>query len=211
MLPIADLRVLFDLAAFIETGTEHGYGVEAALSAGFQHVYSCEIITDTYLGAFEKFKTDKRVSLFLGASSETLSKMIKSTKNKNILYWLDAHLPNCHDPQKEYTIEEILPLLDELKIISEYDNGKGIILIDDLCLMNLFYRKEDFDLQKWTGGKGARDIALDAIKQMFKNHLWYQDDRCEKVLIGVPRANTEIEWNSFSKLVKQFGWRDYAN
>lgn len=209
MLPVAELRTLFNLGVMIETGTEQGVGVKTGLNAGFQKVYSCEIIESRYKEAQNKFKNDERVILFSGESKVMLEVMLDLNQKDAALFWLDAHLPNCHSPNAGYNIDQILPLIDELKIIANHDRNckEDVILIDDLCLINKEFREKDFDIQKWTHNKGIRDIAIDTIKNLFGNQTWFIDHRSEGVLIGLPNTpNKNLSSSLLDSLLNQYNW-----
>jgi hypothetical protein len=66
-LPISDLRNIFDLTAMIETGAEHGYGIKAGLSAGFEKIYSCEILKQNYDRVVNMFWDNHNVKVVYGA------------------------------------------------------------------------------------------------------------------------------------------------
>jgi hypothetical protein len=199
-LPISDLRNIFDLTAMIETGAEHGYGIKAGLSAGFEKIYSCEILKQNYDQVVNMFWDNHNVKVVYGASRNVLSSMLDNVKCDNCLFWLDAHLPNCHDRSREYTIEDILPVLDELRIIAEHDrcHDGDLIIIDDLCLLNESFRGQDFDLQRWTDNKGSRDIDLDNILELFEEHIWFREDTSDGCLIAIPFMSAKIN---------KFGWK----
>lgn len=204
MLPIHELRTIFNLDVLIETGTEYGYGIDTGLKASFKEVYSCEILENRYKKAQDKYKANDRVFLFNGASKDMLEVMLDMNSKQSALFWLDAHLPNCHNPAGEYTIEDILPLIDELKIIAGHErNSKNdVIVIDDLCLVDEQFRNKDFDLQRWTHNKGSRDIAISNIKLVFNYHIWFKDIRAEGCLIGLPDKGEGVAF--FDRLCKQY-------
>jgi len=205
MLPISDLKKIFDLNVMIETGTEGGYGVEVGLRAGFEEVYSCEVIEKNYFIAQKKFGGYENVHLFRGTSKDMLPIMLDSVGEEQVLFWLDAHLPNCFDLERDYSINDILPLEDEVEIIKNHEVhncDNDVICIDDLCLLDEKFRGADFDLQRWTGNKGARDMGVDTIIDIFSNHIWYRDDRADGILIGFPNIdNSEIK-----QLIDQNKW-----
>lgn len=203
MLPIAKLRDIFDLKAMIETGTEAGYGVETGLKAGFNNVCSCEIWDKRYEQSKERFKDDDRVHLFKGPSGEQLKKMLKFVGDVPVLFWLDAHLPNRHDRSREYSLEIILPLPDELEIIYSSKIRSyihDVILMDDLCLINNKYRDNNLQMKEWTDGKGSRDVAIDWMQIYFEAHDWYIDQRQEGVLIGLPNHY------ECKQLIEEYKW-----
>lgn len=186
MLPVSPLREIFNLTAFIETGTEQGYGVETAIRAGFKKVLSCEIVNRRYLAAAARFKINPIVSIYEGASKDVMPKMLKATKDDKRMFWLDAHLPHWGEPDIDYDIKQILPLRDELSAIKNTGALNDVFLIDDIRVFDKRHREKGFDLQFWVKNKGERDIAIDQIKNLFPFHIFYIDKRAEEVLIGLP-------------------------
>jgi len=78
---------------FVETGTKYGNGVRAALNAGFQKVYSIEIVPERYKKSRQKFSkeiSNGKVEIVLGDSAEKLEEII-SHVGCPITFWLDAH------------------------------------------------------------------------------------------------------------------------
>jgi hypothetical protein len=129
-LPIKkDLVASYVPQVFVETGTHHGAGVQWALDAGFDCIYSCEINPEDYGYCLRRFEdqTDK-VHLKLDDSREFLREVME-TLTTRALFWLDAHwcesggghLNDC-------------PLLEELAIIGSHSIRTHIILIDDVRL-----------------------------------------------------------------------------
>ena len=113
--------------AFFETGTHEGGGVEIALAAGFQDVYTCDRDAEKVDRARDRFPPD-RVRVFKGDSRQVLAYVLPRIKS-TVTFWLDAH---DDTPRIEPT-----PLLEELTIIFGVLGGLGrnVILIDDLrCL-----------------------------------------------------------------------------
>lgn len=115
---------------FIETGSELGNGIQAALKAGFETVYSIELDQKFHNHCKERFKDDNRVNLILGDSMVELPKLINEIKELNFLLWLDAHWSMdgyagemMHDflPKE---MQALVPFKDKLK--------DAVIMIDDM-------------------------------------------------------------------------------
>lgn len=127
-----------DIKIFIETGTADGDGIECALLAGFEEIYSIELNPNLFERSKEKFKNDKNVHLILGSSEEELPKILDKIDNPFIL-WLDAHWSGG-----EY-IGELMNvyLPKELKSIEKYSKkfNNSVIMIDD---MNHYINDKDF-------------------------------------------------------------------
>lgn len=129
-MPIASYRKKYGLMAMVETGTEGGFGISVALRAGFEWIYSCEIVFGLYKESKEKYGSEN-VHLFHGSSLEMLPEMLDYVDGYNVLFWLDAHLPKGIKCSKE----DELPLQSELQIITENrDCDRDVFLIDDIYL-----------------------------------------------------------------------------
>ena len=115
---------------FIETGTATGASIQAALDAGFSHVYSIELNPYFCLAAQEYFK-ECPVTIISGSSHIELPKLLKTdgVSNQAIFLWLDAHFsggPHVGDNMISY-----LPFEIETLKRSEVDFSNISILIDD--------------------------------------------------------------------------------
>lgn len=122
---------------FLETGTAAGDGVQRALDAGFNTVYSCEAAEKWYTESLERFKGDNRVMIVNALSKDFLKMFVSSIKPQVI--FLDAHpagpLSAGHDDfvekgdSSEFAQDNIIKT--ELGIILSKFN-KHIIFIDDV-------------------------------------------------------------------------------
>lgn len=124
---------------FIETGSELGRGIDAAIKAGFETIYSIELDPKFHNHCKEKFKDDNRINLILGDSMQELPKLIQNTTHENFLLWLDAHWSMdgyagemMHDflPKE---MQALIPYKDKLK--------NAVIMIDD---MNHYINDKNF-------------------------------------------------------------------
>jgi len=109
---------------FIETGSYKGHGIQYALNAGFEEIYSIEILPEYFEMCSEKFKGNVNVNLILGNSAIVLEDLLRII-NLRITFWLDGHLSGLPDV-------EPCPLLKELEIIGRHHIKNHTILIDDL-------------------------------------------------------------------------------
>lgn len=124
---------------FIETGCAGGAGIKVALECGFKHIYSCDIVENSYNLCKSLYK-DSNVFLYHSDSLNFLE-TLSSNLNSNITFWLDAH---------EHNTPTGNPLEKELDIIKQKFSNNNTILIDDI---NLF-------------GRGwAKNNVVDNIKQ----------------------------------------------
>ena len=133
---LARYREFYSLGALFETGTFRGGGVEAALEAGFERVYSIEIIVELFHLNRERFHGDDRIHLLHGQSAAQLDRVLPSI-DANIFFWLDAHYPGADHGLREYDDEpdEALrcPLESELEVIRKHRSGRpDVLLLDDL-------------------------------------------------------------------------------
>lgn len=127
---ISDLFKKYINGIFIETGSGSGEGIQAALSAGFQKVYSIELSPKMYEICTKKYKLNNDVHLFLGDSQDVLSKIIVEI-DEPVTFWLDAHASGGD------TMGAALPpIIEELEIIKSHSIKTHNILIDDLRCWN---------------------------------------------------------------------------
>ena len=121
---------------FIETGTFHGAGVRAALSAGFKKVISIEVYEPLMAENANRFKTEiaeGKVDLVYGDSDDVLEDIL-DTIDGSITFWLDAHKQTMNGAGEG---KETCPVVSELEHIlnKRADNRNDIILIDDMRLI----------------------------------------------------------------------------
>jgi hypothetical protein len=143
---------LHNLEAFVETGTYLGASLAYARQCKyFNEFHSIEINDTFYEECSHMFSRDDRVKIWHGASDEMFPKVLSepSLQDKNILFWLDAHLPHVYDEWKgkdirkevDTVVEKIAPLQKELEIIRKLrPRNSDIIIIDDLRL----YAKDNY-------------------------------------------------------------------
>ena len=115
----------------VETGTFLGDGTQAALDAGFKHVFSIELYPDLHARALRRFANESRVTLLGGASVERLPEVL-SLLSEPATFWLDAHY--CGGPTAGAWA---CPLLHELDLIARHPIKTHTILIDDRHLFGL--------------------------------------------------------------------------
>lgn len=115
----------FPNAAFVETGSHEGDGIETAIRCGFRKIESIEISAKIAAPLIERFKNDP-VTIHVGDSSKLLSDILDRYTTPCTI-WLDAHGLWSDDA------DWIFPLFDELRQIKR---SHHTILIDDLRLMS---------------------------------------------------------------------------
>lgn len=132
---IKEIKSLNKADIFVETGTFKGEGVEFADSIGFEKIFSIEIFDELANKAKEKFKNKENIEIVHSDSCSGLRSIIHKL-NKNCIFWLDAHFPGSDVGATSYDQEQNddlnMPLLEELKILSERRSFDDVILIDDL-------------------------------------------------------------------------------
>jgi hypothetical protein len=133
---IARYRKEYGLYALFETGTFKGDGVRCALGAGFERVYSTEIMAEYVKLNRASFKDDPRVTIFDGHSADVLGKELPMIRGR-IFFWLDAHFPGADGGIRPFDAEEQAdlrcPLEAELRIIASHRGGQeDVLLLDDL-------------------------------------------------------------------------------
>ena len=162
---------------FVETGSYRGDGIAAALSAGFEKVYSIEVHEPYYNGCCERFAAEieeGRVELRLGPSEERLRDVVAGLEER-ATFWLDAHR------HFEGASEVHCPVSHELDAIGTSQIRDHVILIDDIRLVR--------DPAAW----GGHDVSLGAsCAQLFEinpdYHLSLIDGEVPRdVLVALPR------------------------
>jgi hypothetical protein len=110
---------------FVETGSYKGYGIQQAIDAGFQIIYSIDIDPECVQNCKNKFVNNPNIHIFLGDSGKDIFKIIECI-DEPITFWLDGHVifpkPNVKNT----------PLMDELEQIKQHKIKTHTILIDDL-------------------------------------------------------------------------------
>lgn len=112
----------------IETGTHRGAGSES-FSTIFKRVYTIELSETLFKKNLEKYKNFNNITFMLGKSSEVLSMLIPTIKDKYFLF-LDAHGSGGDTVFDEKTGRYGSPVLEEILACSS--NLPEYIVIDDL-------------------------------------------------------------------------------
>lgn len=114
---------------FVETGTFMGDGINNALKAGFQKIYSIEVAQQYIKLTSERFRKEIEegiVNIIFGDSKLVMGDVIKNI-DEPITFWLDAHWD--YGPGKG---EVYCPLYEELTFIKNHKLKDHLILIDDM-------------------------------------------------------------------------------
>ncbi|MGE5391686.1 MAG: hypothetical protein ACM3PE_11555, partial [Deltaproteobacteria bacterium] len=110
----------------VETGSFIGDGIAKGLEAGYDKIFSFEIIPENYNVCIERFKDNSAVNCILGDSIKLLPGVLASI-NERIVFWLDSHFVG-------ETETDLYPIINELKIIKDHFIKNHTILIDDVRL-----------------------------------------------------------------------------
>jgi hypothetical protein len=122
------LRQALPLSVFVETGTFEGEAVARMLPL-FTEIHTIELSDEHATQASERFRSDSKVTVYQGNSSDVLRSLRPRLRDAPVLYWLDAHW--CVGTGTGDRSQ--CPLLAELAALEEL-NGESIVLIDDARL-----------------------------------------------------------------------------
>lgn len=75
---------------FVESGSYRGDGIQNALDAGFEEIYSIELAPHLHEVCAKRFADNPHVHLYLGDSSVVL-KTILDEIYEPVTFWLDGH------------------------------------------------------------------------------------------------------------------------
>jgi len=115
-----------DSNTMVETGSYIGDGIAKGLEAGYDKIFSFEIIPENYHICMERFKDNSAVNCFQGDSIKLLPGVLASI-NGRIVFWLDSHFVGETDA-------DLYPIMNELKIIKKHVIKNHTLLIDDVRL-----------------------------------------------------------------------------
>lgn len=117
----------YNCKIFIETGTYYGKTTEF-MARYAEEIHTIELSKPLYDKAKEKFKENKKIFCHFGDSKDIIKDILKSTGDKGVLIYLDAH----YSGGKTAHGEKNTPIIEELEIISKSNlKTPFVILIDD--------------------------------------------------------------------------------
>ena len=137
----------------------------------------------------DKFQNQPTVKLFSGRSIEQIPAMLKEIPSgKNVLFWLDAHLPSYYSDEfsnTEFSNPDLTyPLEGELQLIKSLrDVSKDFFIIDDMRIYERTFS---------TGDNHRHPTRTNAqfIGDMFAStHTMAKDFRDEGYVILIPKGN----------------------
>jgi hypothetical protein len=112
---------------FFETGSYVGDGIQFAIDAGFEEIYSVELSQEYFDICKNRFNSNLNVKLILGDSCEKILENIIEI-DKAITFWLDGHYSCGNTALGKYWT----PLIQELDQIKQHKIKTHTILIDDM-------------------------------------------------------------------------------
>lgn len=124
---------------FIETGTDYGYGIRAALAAGFPHIDSIDPSPRFRADHKRQFRAFPHVCLWYGQPTKMMGKIMRSI-DVPITFYLRA---NYRGNLSQDTI--MGSILDELSVIHRHPIKTHTIIIEGLRKSNNSARSPDFE------------------------------------------------------------------
>jgi len=115
---------------FIETGSYQGDGIQQALDAKFQEIYSIELAPCHYEYSMKRFCSCSNVHLRFGDSAQILSEVLREI-DAPATFWLDGNYSGGTTAKGQTNT----PLLKELEAIRKHPIKTHTILIDDVRLL----------------------------------------------------------------------------
>jgi hypothetical protein len=134
---LSELKRMFEIELFIETGTFHG-NTTAIAATVFDEVHSIEIFPEFYFKAKDMLKKAQHVHLHLGDSGTILNQLLPLYPKKTLFY-LDGHFDGGISGKGDQNT----PIREELAAIRNSGKSDSIILIDDIFdFQESLYSKE---------------------------------------------------------------------
>lgn len=126
---LRQLKHQFNITVFVETGCFQGNSLKYA-SKLFNKLFSCDI--DPAMVAL--CSNIPNTTIKVGTSLEFLEQILPELERDNVMFYLDAHLPDCTKINDSWESSDLnFPLIDELAIINKYRKGRrDVIICDDL-------------------------------------------------------------------------------
>lgn len=135
MHPNRNLFKEFANSVFVETGSYRGDGIQLAINAGFEKIFSIDIDPENIEFCRNRFdlinNPDPRIILTHGDSAECLWPIIGRIEDR-ITFWLDSHWQMLEGTEKG---KNPFPLRKELNQIRQHKRNDHTILIDDMLIM----------------------------------------------------------------------------
>lgn len=182
---IVDLKKLFNIKTFVETGTWKGVNSEL-YSNYFHEVLTCEVDKNIFKNTSERLNKYKNIKVFNCESSIFLDNFKKKYIDENrkdiIFFYLDAHFY-----KQGCTSENRWVVRDELNILKDFRNC--IICIHDFDCSGLGHLCYDGEHLDWN-------VVKDSIKKINSDFFYYINSRefCDIVDLDTVKE-LPIEYN----------------
>lgn len=160
---LGELKSRYGLLNYFETGLSKGRGVDSALLAGFDRIYSIDVCRRWIDEGREKY--DGSIVTLIHDDSQNIFEHIKDI-DERILFFLDAH--NDHSNLDGENSSVNCPITQELEAISKHHIKNHIIVVDDVNIIN---SEQDSITAKGGEFKGrkcvnwGKDMQLNLIKK----------------------------------------------
>lgn len=154
----------FPNEVFIETGMHRGDAIQAALDAGFERIYSCDVSVFALGWCCHRFQDERdRVNLHLQDSRTFLERDVRGIAGVPCTLWLDAHYQGPNGEVEgwggadQVGAEEDHPLLRELMIVASYGCREHTIMVDDVRMFG-------------TGGWPSEEQVVSALLEVNRDY-----------------------------------------
>jgi hypothetical protein len=147
---------------FVETGSYQGDGIQNALDAGFEEIYSIELSPRWFNYCTDRFQNNPHVHLYLGDSS-TVLRMVLEEIDEPATFWLDGHC-SLGNPLTAKG-DRNSPILEELDLIGNHGIKTHTLLIDDVRL----FGSDEFDYVD-------KNEIIEAVKKINPDYRIYYED-----------------------------------
>lgn len=185
---IEEIKKTFNLEYLLETGTNEGDAIQYCMRYDFVKYFSVELLNNYYEICKKKFHLQDNVRLYLGDSITQLPIMLNDIpKERNILFWMDAHLPSAYSSEYDNSnLDLAFPLEKELLTIRKNRNtSKDYFIIDDL---RIYDNECCYNGNAPTQHKHPTKNDINFIYDMFaETHNIIKDSRGEGYIIIIPK------------------------
>lgn len=171
-----------NINVYFETGLARGRGVEAALNANFNKIYSIEIYERWINEGIKKY--DPSIVKLIHSDSQSMYEHIKEI-DERILFFLDAH--NDHSNMDGENSNTDCPIEQELNAIKKHHINNHIIVVDDLHVIgsrskSLIAKGGEFKGRACVNW--GKDIQISSIKKKILEINNYKISTVENQLIA---------------------------